>query len=67
MGVGVTKRLHLQSQPPMIADELRWQADQFIDFGELEQLICRDPAVRESRSAKTRAARATDEYPAEEL
>jgi hypothetical protein len=26
----------LQTQPPMVADELRWQADQFIDLADLE-------------------------------
>ena len=43
----------LQTQPPMVADELRRQADQFIEIGDLEQLICRDPGqqrpVREPR------------------
>lgn len=45
----------LQTQPPMVADELRRQADQFIEIGDLEQLICRDPGqqrpVREPREA----------------
>ena len=44
----------LQTQPPMVADELRRQADQFVDIADLEQLICRDPAQarpqREPRS-----------------
>ncbi len=31
----------LQSQPPMIADELRRQADQFIEIADLENVICR--------------------------
>ncbi len=35
-----------KTQPPMVADELRRQADQFIDLVDLEQLICRDPAAR---------------------
>ncbi|MGI9476314.1 MAG: NYN domain-containing protein [Hyphomicrobiaceae bacterium] len=34
----------LQSQPPMVADELRRQADQFIDIASLEDAICRDAA-----------------------
>jgi uncharacterized LabA/DUF88 family protein len=40
----------LQSQPAMIADELRRQADQFIDLAELEQQISRSdnrPSPRE--------------------
>jgi uncharacterized LabA/DUF88 family protein len=32
----------LQTQPPMVADELRRQADQFVDIADLEQAICRD-------------------------
>ena len=36
----------LQTQPAMVADELRRQADQFIDLADLEQVICRDPATR---------------------
>ncbi|MEM7775985.1 MAG: NYN domain-containing protein [Pseudomonadota bacterium] len=34
----------LQTQPPMVADELRRQADQFIDLADLETAICRDPS-----------------------
>jgi len=36
----------LQSSPPMIADELRRQADQFIDLADLEPIICREPSAR---------------------
>lgn len=32
----------LQTQPPMVADELRRQADQFIDLANLENAICRE-------------------------
>ena len=51
----------LQSHPPMVADELRRQADQFIDLADLESQICRDPATRPvrepgSRDARSRAA-----------
>ncbi len=41
----------LQSQPPMIADELRRQADQFVDLADLEKLICRDPSIRAQRES----------------
>jgi uncharacterized LabA/DUF88 family protein len=41
----------LQSQPPMVADELRRQADQFIDLADMEKLICRDPSIRAQREA----------------
>jgi hypothetical protein len=43
----------LQTQPPMVADELRRQSDQFIDLADLEQLICRDPSSRPPRPEGT--------------
>jgi uncharacterized LabA/DUF88 family protein len=45
--VSVVSTLH--TQPPMVADELRRQADQFVDLADLEQQICRDPAARGQR------------------
>ena len=39
----------LVSRPPMVADELRRQADQFIDLSELRAEVGRDPAEREQR------------------
>lgn len=48
-GKRVTVISTLQTQPPMVADELRRQADQFVDIADLEQLICRDPAQRNVR------------------
>ncbi|MFP3920309.1 MAG: NYN domain-containing protein [Dichotomicrobium sp.] len=42
----------LTTQPPMIADELRRQADQFIDLRELESEICRLPNGRDRRAAE---------------
>lgn len=47
----------LQTQPPMIADELRRQADQFIDLSDLESVIGRDPAQRSSRDSRGYSAR----------
>ncbi len=47
----------LQTQPPMIADELRRQADQFIDLADLETVICRDPAQRPVREPRERGTR----------
>ncbi|MFZ4807339.1 MAG: NYN domain-containing protein [Hyphomicrobiaceae bacterium] len=49
----------LQTQPAMVADELRRQADQFIDLADLEQMICRDPASRPVRPERTFPARST--------
>ena len=43
----------LQTQPPMVADELRRQADQFIDLADLESLIGRDPAARVTREPRS--------------
>jgi uncharacterized LabA/DUF88 family protein len=45
----------LVTQPPMIADELRRQADQFIDLAELEPTISREAPQRGPR-AVSRAA-----------
>jgi uncharacterized LabA/DUF88 family protein len=41
----------VRSQPPMVADELRRQADRFIELQELQELIARDPAERANRRA----------------
>jgi uncharacterized LabA/DUF88 family protein len=47
----------LVTQPPMVADELRRQADQFIDLADLEPIISRDAPRRPSgASAKKHAA-----------
>jgi uncharacterized LabA/DUF88 family protein len=45
-GVRVTVISTISSQPPMIADELRRQADVFIDLADLRDTIGRDPAER---------------------
>ncbi|MEO0797910.1 MAG: NYN domain-containing protein [Pseudomonadota bacterium] len=49
----------LQTQPPMVADELRRQADQFIELAQLEKHICREqsgrPPVREGRGPVSRS------------
>lgn len=45
-GVRVTVVSTLASQPPMVADELRRQADIFIDLAELKPRVGRDPAER---------------------
>jgi uncharacterized LabA/DUF88 family protein len=64
----------LQTQPPMVADELRRQADQFVDLADLEEQICRDPATRPVREPGSRPMRGrpapapvtTLDYPDEE-
>jgi uncharacterized LabA/DUF88 family protein len=45
-GVRVTVVSTIASQPPMVADELRRQADDFIDLTELQPIVNRDPAER---------------------
>lgn len=42
----------IASQPPMIADELRRQADVFIDLAQLSGRIGRDPSERAERAAR---------------
>jgi uncharacterized LabA/DUF88 family protein len=49
----------LQTQPPMVADELRRQAGQFIDLADLEQLICRDQSSRPVRTGDATERRFT--------
>src|SRR5438477_179991 len=41
----------LKSSPPMVADELRRQADDFIELSELALLIARNPSERAARPA----------------
>jgi uncharacterized LabA/DUF88 family protein len=45
-GVRVTVVSTITSQPPMIADDLRRQADAFIELRELQPKIGRDPSAR---------------------
>ena len=45
-GVRVTVVSTISSQPPMIADELRRQADAFIDLAELRAKLAREPSER---------------------
>lgn len=51
-GVRVSVVSTVQTQPPMVADELRRQADEFIDLAHLIPKIGRDPAERPERPAR---------------
>jgi len=51
-GVRVTVVSTISTQPPMVADELRRQADVFTDIVELQSKIGRDPAERTSRGPR---------------
>ena len=48
-GVRVVVVSSMSTQPPMVAQELRRQADEFIDIKALQSKICRDPVQRPSR------------------
>ena len=45
-GLRVTVVSTMRSQPPMIADELRRQADDFIELMDLKEMIQRSPGVQ---------------------
>jgi uncharacterized LabA/DUF88 family protein len=51
-GVRVTVASTVSTQPPMVADELRRQADIFLDIAELQGRIGRDPGERVERPAR---------------
>jgi hypothetical protein len=48
----------------MVADELRRQADQFIDLADLESQIARDPSARPVREPGSRPGRPAGPSPA---
>ncbi len=61
-GVRVIVVSTISTQPPMVADELRRQADQFVDIIDMQNKIGRDPGerpAREPREPANRASRAT--------
>jgi len=60
-GVLVSVVSTIRSQPPMIADELRRQADNFFELQELEPLIAREPKWRSERARSLREPM-DDEY-----
>lgn len=51
-GVRVTVVSTIQTQPPMCADELRRQADEFIDLGKLIDKVGRDESERAPRRSR---------------
>jgi hypothetical protein len=51
-GVRVVVVSTVSTQPPMVADELRRQADQFVDILELQNKIGRDPGERTPREPR---------------
>jgi uncharacterized LabA/DUF88 family protein len=61
-GVRVTVVSTISTQPPMVADELRRQADVFLDIVELQPKIGRDPAERPVREAREPRERHTPQF-----
>jgi uncharacterized LabA/DUF88 family protein len=53
-GLRVSVVSTIKSAPPMVADELRRQADDFIELSELAPLIARNPSERAPRPAMVR-------------
>ncbi|MEK0083675.1 NYN domain-containing protein [Benzoatithermus flavus] len=60
-GVRVTVISTIRTQPPMVADELRRQADFFLDLADLQSRIAREYQVRQEE------ARAANELPEDEV
>jgi uncharacterized LabA/DUF88 family protein len=58
-GVRVTVVSTITSQPPMVADELRRQCDEFVDIMALMPKIGRDPQERAERIQRSYERRAT--------
>jgi uncharacterized LabA/DUF88 family protein len=65
-GLRVSVVSTIKSSPPMVADELRRQADDFIELSELAPLIARNPSERTPRPATLHGDHA-DESPPEQL
>ena len=54
-GLRVSVVSTIKSSPPMVADELRRQADDFIELAELAPLIARTPSERAARPTTSAA------------
>jgi uncharacterized LabA/DUF88 family protein len=62
MGKRVSVVSTLATRPPMVADDLRRQADQFIDLNELKSEIGRDMNDREPRRQERPAPEQSDDF-----
>ena len=51
-GRRVTVVSTVRTQPPMVADELRRQADQFIELETLIPMVARDPSIRQQNAQR---------------
>ena len=63
-GKKVTVISTLRTQPPMLSDDLRREADHFIELADLERTLGRDPAQRPPRPMRDEPG---DEFESEEL
>ena len=61
-GKKVTVASTLRTQPPMISDDLRRQADHFLELSTLAETLGRDPAQRPPRPARESQDEDEDEY-----
>ena len=64
-GVRVTVVSTISTQPPMVADALRRQADIFLDIAELQSKVGRDPSerpVREPREPRQQSPQHTPQF-----
>lgn len=57
----------LSTNPPMVADELRRQADQFVDLVDLQHAIGRMPSERAQRENKRRSDTEPEDYEASDF
>jgi uncharacterized LabA/DUF88 family protein len=64
-GKKVTVASTLRTQPPMVADELRRQADHFLEVADLGERVARHPSERNNRRSPDEAY--DDDYEYEEL
>jgi len=65
-GVRVAVVSTISTQPPMVADELRRQADEFIDLAHLMARIGRDPSERPMRTDRRNHFAPAQQQPVEE-
>src|SRR6202167_3881916 len=63
-GVRVSVVSTVATQPPMVADELRRQADEFVDLTQMIARIGRDPGERAERSSRQSERRPQSHFPA---
>ena len=61
-GKKVTVASTLRTQPPMIADDLRRQADHFLELSTLAETLGRDPAQRPQRPVREADEEDEDEF-----